>query len=70
MTMMTKTQVLTQDSDLKKIDKEIDFEEITAEEEAAVEEGRKAYIKGDWKNLIQLKYELGSTGNKTGAKKS
>ena len=61
----TKTQILSKNASLK----EIDFEEITAEEEAAIKEGRAAYVKGDWQDLNQLKYELGSARNRSRSKK-
>ncbi len=63
---MIKAQILKKNSSTKKVD----FEEITVEEEAAIEEGRKAYADMDWKTLNQLKYELGSKNNRTGQKKS
>lgn len=64
--VMTKAQILIKNSNIK----ELGFEEITTKEEIAIEEGRKAYVNGDWKTLNQLKYELGSTNNRTRKKKS
>lgn len=52
------------------IPKEIGFEELLSEEEAAIEAGRKAYMNGEWEPFAKVKNELGRTRNKTRAKKS
>lgn len=50
-------------------DKVADFEELLPEEEAAIEEGRQAYARGEWVNLNEPKNGVASSYNKTRAKK-
>lgn len=57
-------------SSKKRLNKEAEFEELTTEEEKAIEEGRKAYIDGDWKTLKQVKNALGIAHSRVRAKKS
>ena len=49
--------------------KEAGIEEITTEEEAAIEEGRRAYAKGNWKALDNVIYELENSPNRSRSKK-
>lgn len=51
-------------------DKIGDFEELLPGEEAAIEEGRKAYARGEWVNLSELKNGMAGSRNKARAKKS
>lgn len=55
---------------LRIVRKESDYEELLPEEEAAIEEGRQAYARGEWIDFNRIKNEVGSSRNKTRAKKS
>lgn len=54
------------------VGKEPDYEGLLPEEEAAIEEGRRAYARGEWVDFSKIKDGNGveSPRNKTGAKKS
>ena len=48
-----------------------DYEELLPEEEAAIEEGRKAYARGEWINFRGVKKNgMANSRNKTRTKKS
>lgn len=49
--------------------KVVEEESLTPDEEKAIEEGRLAYIKGDWKDWNIVKRELENSSYRPGRKK-